>query len=254
MTAFHVVIPARYGSIRLPGKPLLPLAGRSMIEHVYARARDSGAESVVVATDDRRIAAAVDEFGGQSCLTSAAHRSGTDRIAEVARLRGWDAETIVVNLQGDEPLMPSALLVEVAADLDRHAPASVATVAAPLESAEQAFDPNLVKVVCDAEGYALYFSRASIPWNREAFVDRSSLAPESYAGMRRHIGLYAYRVGFLRAYVDWQPSPLERVEALEQLRALWHGHRIHVGEAERAPPAGVDTADDLRRVEALLGG
>lgn len=252
MVEFRIVIPARYASTRLPGKPLLPIAGRPMIEHVYDRAQRSGARSVLVATDDERIAAAVAGFGGDCCMTSAEHPSGTDRLAEVARLRGWAPDEIVVNLQGDEPLMPSELLTRVAEDLATYGSASVTTISAKLESAEQVFDPNLVKVVTDAQGFALYFSRAAIPWNRESFADTMTLEPNDYSGMRRHIGLYAYRVAFLQDYVGWPPAPIEQIEALEQLRALWNGHRIHVIEAERAPPAGVDTAEDLRRVEQRL--
>ena len=254
MADFRIVIPARYASTRLPGKPLLAIAGRPMIEHVYDCARRSGAASVLIATDDQRIADAVKAIGGDCCMTSAEHPSGTDRLAEVARLRGWGPDEILVNLQGDEPLMPSELLTRVADDLAAHDSASVATVAARLESAEQVFDPNLVKVVTDARGFALYFSRAAIPWNRDAFNGADVLDPNDYSGMRRHIGLYAYRVAFLQDYVGWSPAPIERLEALEQLRALWNGHRIHVVETESAPPAGVDTAEDLRRVEQRLTG
>jgi 3-deoxy-manno-octulosonate cytidylyltransferase (CMP-KDO synthetase) len=252
LTDFRIVIPARYASTRLPGKPLLPIAGRPMIEHVYDRARRSGALSVLVATDDERIAEAVAGFGGDCCMTSGQHPSGTDRLAEVARLRGWRPDDILVNLQGDEPLMPSELLTQVAEDLAAHDTASVATVAAGLEFADQVFDANLVKVVTDAQGFALYFSRAPIPWNRDAFAAGGALDANDYSVMRRHIGLYAYRVAFLRDYVGWPPAPIERAEALEQLRALWNGHRIHVIETDRAPPAGVDTAEDLDRVERVL--
>jgi 3-deoxy-manno-octulosonate cytidylyltransferase (CMP-KDO synthetase) len=248
---FTVVIPARYGSTRLPGKPLREIAGRPMIEHVYRRASESGADEVIVATDDERIAQAARAFGARVCLTDPAHPSGTDRLAEVARLLDFPSDRILVNVQGDEPLLPPALIDQVAADLAAHGAASVATLCEPIATAAELFDPNVVKVVLDGEGYALYFSRAVIPWDRDAFA---AAAPALPAGSQyyRHLGLYAYRAGFVRAYVTWPPCAPERAEKLEQLRALWHGHRIYVGIAREQPGPGVDTEQDLVRVEKLL--
>jgi len=250
MGAYKIVIPARYASTRLPGKPLLPIAGKPMIQHVYERALAVGAEHVLIATDDERIAEAARGFGAEVCMTRADHPSGTDRIAEVAQKMGWSDETIVVNLQGDEPLMPVALLRQVADDLAINPQADIATLATNLDGPEQVFDANVVKVVTDRAGFALYFSRASIPWDREHF--KYGHVPPHSAGLLRHLGLYAYRVGFLRDYQNMEPAPLEQAECLEQLRALWYGRHIHVAEAEECPPPGVDTAEDLARVEAVL--
>jgi 3-deoxy-manno-octulosonate cytidylyltransferase (CMP-KDO synthetase) len=250
---FIVVIPARYGSTRLPGKPLREIAGRPMIEHVYRRARKSGADDVIIATDDERIARAARDFGARVCLTATTHPSGTDRLAEVARLLDMPDDQILVNVQGDEPQMPPALIDQVAADLAAHAAARIATLCEPVASATELFDPNVVKVVRDELGYALYFSRAVIPWDRAAFAVATPALPAGTVHYR-HIGLYAYRAGFVRAYVAWPPCALERVEMLEQLRALWHGQRIYVGIARETPGHGVDTAQDLERVEQLLRG
>lgn len=249
---FRVVIPARYASQRLPGKPLLDIAGRPMIAHVHERACESGALEVVVATDDERIAHAARGFGAEVCMTSAEHASGTDRIAEVARLRGWDDEAVIVNLQGDEPLMPPALLRQVAEALLAHPAAAMATLAAPLRDSGQLFDPNTVKVVLDRDGYALYFSRATIPWHRDLYGKGTEPGPAWSEGVLRHLGIYAYRAGFLAGYAGLPASPLERIESLEQLRVLWNGGRIAVDVAVEAPPAGVDTAEDLERVRAAL--
>lgn len=250
---FVVVIPARYASTRLPGKPLREIAGRPMIEHVYRRARMSAADEVIIATDDERIVRAAQEFGARVCLTAPTHPSGTDRLAEVARLLGFPDDRVLVNVQGDEPLIAPALIDQVAADLVLHGGASVATLCEPIAAAAELFDPNVVKVVRDEEGYALYFSRAVIPWDREAFAAGTPVLPEGGAHYR-HVGLYAYRAGFIRAYVEWPPCALERMEKLEQLRALWRGHRIYVGVAREKAGPGVDTAQDLERVERLLRG
>lgn len=244
--SFKVVIPARYASSRLPGKPLLDIAGKPMLQHVYERALESGAEQVVVATDDNRIAERVEGFTGQVCMTSSEHQSGTDRIAEVVRHYGWQAEDIVVNLQGDEPDMPAGLLRQVAEDMQAHDDAVMTTLSADLTERAQLFDPNVVKLVTDAKGYALYFSRAPIPWDRDRFANGDDL-PQQVQGYSRHIGLYAYRAGFLARYVAWEPAPLERVESLEQLRVLWHGERIHVSRAIELPGVGIDTPQDLER-------
>lgn len=252
MTAFKVAIPARYASTRLPGKPLLDLAGKPMIRHVYERGLESGADEVVIATDDERIAAAVRGFGAEVVLTAADHPSGTDRLAEAARIRAWDGDAIVVNLQGDEPLMPGALLRRVADDLAACPDAAVSTLATPIRSRREVFDPHAVKVVTDRAGYALNFSRAPMPWWRDGFADaRSDELPEE-AVYHRHLGIYAYRADFLARYSELSPSPLERVESLEQLRVLWHGYRMHVHEVEEAPGHGVDTAEDLKRVARVL--
>lgn len=251
MTGFRVVIPARYASTRLPGKPLADIGGRPMIEHVWRRAVESGADQVVVATDDVRIEAAVRGFGGEVCLTRTDHESGTDRIAEVAERHAWHEATIVVNLQGDEPTMPPALLRQVAGALAVHPGAAIATLAVRIRDRAELFDPNAVKVVTDRHGYALYFSRAPVPWHRASFPERQGALPSGVAHWR-HLGIYAYRVGFLRRFVTWAPAPIEQCEALEQLRALWEGERIHVSLAGEAPGAGVDTLEDLERVRRAL--
>jgi 3-deoxy-manno-octulosonate cytidylyltransferase (CMP-KDO synthetase) len=249
--AFKVVIPARYASVRLPGKPLLELAGRPMLEHVYRRACESGAGEVVIATDDGRIADAAARFDAQVCMTSESHRSGSDRIAEVVERLGWAKNTIVVNLQGDEPTMPPSLIDQVAGDMARHEAAGVTTLSAPITEREVLFDPHVVKVVTDSLGYALYFSRAPIPWHRDEFIAEARTLPTG-TGFARHIGLYAYRAGYLKQFVSWAHAPIERAESLEQLRVLWHGGKIHVSQAIEEPGHGVDTQDDLKRVAAQL--
>lgn len=248
---FKVVIPARYGSSRLPGKPLKAIAGRPMVLHVVDRARESGAEQVVVATDDERIFKVVEAADAEVCMTSPHHSSGTERLAEVASHYGWAEDAVIVNLQGDEPAMPAALLHQVAEDMARHPDAVVTTLAAPISEKGDLFDPHIVKVVTDHHGYALYFSRAPVPWHRDEFSIEAEHLPAS-TDFLRHIGLYAYRCGFLGHYVQWPVSPLEQAESLEQLRVLWHGGRIHVSQASVLPGHGVDTAEDLARAEALL--
>lgn len=243
---FTVVIPARFASERLPGKPLRELCGKPMLEHVWRRAMESNAREVVIATDDERIASAATLFGAEVCMTSTAHTSGTDRIAEVAETRGWPNEQIVVNLQGDEPLMPPALLDECAGLLaDRNA--DLATLASAIADRSSFEDPNVVKALLDDNGYALYFSRAPIPFSR---ADANlSLALET---ARHHHGIYAYRCGVLRRLVEAAPARLERCEQLEQLRALSLGMRIKVGAPSRRPGPGVDTMEDLQRAEIAL--
>lgn len=249
--SFTVVIPARYGASRLPGKPLLPIAGKPMIQHVYERASDSGAQQVIVATDDHRIEQAVKAFGGEVCLTASSHHSGTDRIAEVADIYNFTDEQLVVNLQGDEPLMPSSVISQVADNITAQSNVSMATVCTPITTVNELFDPNVVKVVCNKDGLALYFSRASIPWDRECFAQSRDRMPERSRHFR-HIGLYAYRAGFLRQFIQWEPCSLEMAESLEQLRAIWHGHHIHVAEAVEIPPPGVDTEQDLDAARVKL--
>lgn len=251
--AFRVAIPARYASIRLPGKPLRLIAGRTLLEHVFLKAQASGASEVVIATDDTRIRETAEGFGARVCMTAATHPSGTDRLAEVADILGWPDDAIVVNLQGDEPLMPPALIRQVAAGLAKRPPAAIATLQVAITQAEDLLSPHVVKVVSDAQGYALYFSRAPIPFHRTAFGQTGTLG-ELPPDTRyfRHIGLYAYRAATLRRYPRWPACTLETAESLEQLRALWHGLRIYVEEARELPPAGVDTEDDLARVRAIL--
>jgi 3-deoxy-manno-octulosonate cytidylyltransferase (CMP-KDO synthetase) len=241
----YIIIPARYASSRLPGKPLLDIAGKTLIERVYDCARASGAERVIVATDDGRISAAVEAFGGTVCMTSRAHASGTDRIAEVIAQLNIESDTVVVNLQGDEPLMPPDLIRQVAETLLANPDAAMATACHPIHDHASLTNPDIAKVVRDARGHALYFSRAPIPWPRERMAGRAPGSINAY----RHIGIYAYRAGFVTRYAAWPPCPLEQTELLEQLRALWHGERIAVCEAASLPGAGVDTPADLERVQ-----
>jgi 3-deoxy-manno-octulosonate cytidylyltransferase (CMP-KDO synthetase) len=248
---FKVVIPARYGSTRLPGKPLLDIAGRPMIAHVCERAKEADADEIIVATDDDRIFQAVSELGFKAVMTRADHQSGTERIAEVARLCGWAGDEIIVNLQGDEPLIPPAYIHDVAAALAGQQQAGIATLAARINEPEEIFNPNAVKVVLNKAGYALYFSRAPIPWDRDAF-GLSGMKPSGKMPYLRHIGMYAYTVDFLNRYCQWDASVLESVESLEQLRILWHGEAIRVAIVDKTPAAGVDTKEDLMRVEQIL--
>lgn len=250
MKEFIAVIPARHASSRLPGKPLADINGMPMVAHVWRRACESAAVRVVVATDDERIREALVPFEAEVLMTRADHPSGTDRLAEVAERLGLADDAVLVNVQGDEPLIPPALIDQVAARLFDDPGASIATLAEPITEVEALFNPHVVKVVRALSGRALYFSRAPIPWDREAFATRPALL-ETDAWLR-HIGLYAYRAGFLADYRDWPPSPLERLEQLEQLRALHHGHAIQVALARVPHPAGVDTAEDLARVRALM--
>ena len=252
MSAFKVVIPARYASTRLPGKPLLDIAGKPMIAHVCERALEADAEQVVVATDDQRIFDTVTALGLQAVMTDPNHQSGTERIAEVAAQLGWADSDIVVNLQGDEPLIPPSYIRDVAKALAGQSQAGIATLAAKIEEADEIFNPNAVKVVLDKNGYALYFSRAPMPWNRASFPDHHQVENSPMPHLR-HIGMYAYTVGFLQRYCGWSASPLEAIESLEQLRILWHGEKVLVNIVEQTPEAGVDTEEDLWRVALRLG-
>jgi 3-deoxy-manno-octulosonate cytidylyltransferase (CMP-KDO synthetase) len=247
--SFIVIIPARLASTRLPNKPLADLGGKPMVVRVAERARESGAARIVVATDHADILAACAAHGIEACMTRADHPSGTDRIAEVARSLGLPADAVVVNLQGDEPLIDPALLSACAARISRDVP--MATCAHPLHDAAHAFNPNVVKVVLDKLGRALYFSRATIPWHRDAFAQTRDQLPAGYVPLR-HIGLYAYSNAFLQQYPQLEASPLETIEALEQLRVLWHGIPIAVHVTDSAPAAGVDTPEDLERVRAYF--
>lgn len=248
---FKVVIPARYAATRLPGKPLLKLAGKPMIQHVYERARQSGADEVVVATDDFMVRDACQQFDAVVVMTSRKHQSGTDRIAEAVRQLNWADDTVVVNVQGDEPLMPPALIRQAAELLLSDAEVGIATLGTPITNREEFLNPNVVKLVTDAAGHAVYFSRAPIPWER----DSAAQLMDNTAGFqhaRRHIGIYAYRAATLQQFTALPPAPLETIEKLEQLRALWHGLAIKVADAVEPPGRGVDTAEDAKAIEALL--
>jgi 3-deoxy-manno-octulosonate cytidylyltransferase (CMP-KDO synthetase) len=251
VSVFHVVIPARFASTRLPGKPLAQVAGRPMIQWAWERAVDSGASEVLVATDHEGIAEACRAFGAEVCMTDAAHASGTDRIAEVARQRGWDDERIVVNVQGDEPLLPAALVRQVAELLLMHPEADIGTLGTPIHDLETFLDPNVVKLVMRADGAALYFSRAPIPWHRDG-APGGLESQQLCKGAMRHLGLYSYRVGALQRLASAPPCQLEDTERLEQLRALWLGLRIQADAALEVPPAGIDTPADLERINRLL--
>ncbi|MDR2195612.1 MAG: 3-deoxy-manno-octulosonate cytidylyltransferase [Gallionellaceae bacterium] len=240
---FHVVIPARFASTRLPGKPLLPIAGKPMVIRVAEQAAKSGAQEIWIATDHHPILAVAHEHGFKACLTRADHVSGTDRIAEVVEQRGWGDHDIVVNVQGDEPLIPPDLIRAVAQHLHDHPDCAIATACHPIHDEAARQNPNVVKAVLDKDGNALYFSRAPIPWPRDG-------ASQHDAALR-HIGIYAYRARFLRAFQQLAPAPIEQIEALEQLRALWHGYRIGVTITDDAPPAGVDTEDDLHAARQI---
>ncbi|WNN45850.1 MULTISPECIES: 3-deoxy-manno-octulosonate cytidylyltransferase [Winslowiella] len=246
--SFVAIIPARFASTRLPGKPLVDIHGKPMVIHVMERALESGADRVIVATDHPDVAAAVQAAGGEVCMTRADHQSGTERLAEVIDHYQFADDTVIVNVQGDEPLIPPVIIRQVADNLTRSS-AGMATLAVPIDSAEEAFNPNAVKVVRDAQGHALYFSRAPIPWDREQFAKSRDTIGDTFL---RHIGLYAYRAGFIRRYVTWQPSQLEQIELLEQLRVLWYGEKIHVDVAQAIPSVGVDTAEDLQRVREAM--
>jgi len=241
---FTVLIPARYASTRLPGKVLADLAGKPMVVRVVERARASGAAAVWIATDDERIIGAAREHGCDALLTRVDHASGTDRLAEAAAQLGLADDEIVVNVQGDEPLIPPVLVGEVAHALAERDAAAISTAAVSVTDTHELFNPNAVKVVCDASGYALYFSRAPIPYARDAFGSGSPEVPTGLPAYR-HLGIYAYRAKFLREYASLAPAAIETFEALEQLRALWHGHRIFVVTTASAPPPGVDTVEDL---------
>ena len=262
---FTAIVPARYASTRLPGKPLLDIGGKPMVVRVAERARESGAASVVIATDDYRIEAAAKQHGVDVVMTRADHPTGTDRLAEASAILQLPDDAIVVNVQGDEPLLDPRVIRGVAELLHREAEASIATACHPLVDSAEFFAPNIVKVVCDERGFALYFSRAPIPFDRDrfgpAFADAAATKPGAWSSLPvlppdlpayRHIGLYAYRAGFLRRYPTLSQTPLERFEALEQLRALGHGYRIVVQVLDGPLPPGVDTEEDLAKVRALF--
>jgi 3-deoxy-manno-octulosonate cytidylyltransferase (CMP-KDO synthetase) len=244
--SFKIVIPARYAAQRLPGKPLLDIQGKPMLQHTWERACESAADEVVIATDDPRILDAAMNFGAAAQMTSDVHRSGTDRIQEVASARQWSADTIVVNVQGDEPLIPPHAINQVADNLSRHHQAGIATLCETIKAQSEINNPNAVKVVFDKQGYALYFSRAAIPHTSPDVDEYSSEL------FYRHVGIYAYRVQVLNDFVNWPPAAMEIAERLEQLRALAEGVKIHVAVSADSMPAGIDTADDLESVRQHL--
>lgn len=244
---FKIVIPARYASTRFPAKPLVDLCGKPLLQHVHECALKSGAVEVVIATDDQRIFDAARKFGADVVMTSSDHQSGTDRIVEVAELHQWHDDEIVVNLQGDEPLTPAEVIQQVATNLYTHNQAVCATLSTPLTRLQEITDPNVVKVVTDAHGYALYFSRAPVPYDRDASISEAEL--HLY---HRHLGIYAYKVGFLKSYASMRSCAIETIEKLEQLRILFHGEKIHVAEAVSLPGHGVDTPEDLEQVRQIM--
>lgn len=250
--SFYVVIPARYASTRLPAKPLKEIAGKPMIQHVYERACQSAAAQVIIATDDARIETAVKAFGARVCMTSTAHNSGTDRLQEVATQLGLGPDDIIVNVQGDEPLIPPEVINQVAKNLAENTYASVATLSEPIHTLEDFRNPNIVKAVADQNGKALYFSRAPIPWPRDHFAQAEINTLPAGFPAQRHIGIYAYRVALLNRFITWPQAMLEKIESLEQLRVLANGEAIHIDEACAQVPGGVDTEADLQRVKALL--
>lgn len=253
--SFTVVIPARYASTRLPGKPLLEIGGQAMIQHVYDRACESEASRVVIATDDERIAEVATGFGAEVLMTASDHASGTDRLEEVARKLNFAPDDRIVNVQGDEPLIPPVLINQVANNLEAYPEAKIATLCEGIQRPESVFNPNVVKVVRSSDKFALYFSRAPIPWARNHWTEGMPVSERTLPTdieFLRHIGIYAYRVELLHDFVGWQASPLEKTESLEQLRALENGVRIHVDTAAERPPNGVDTPEDLEHVRRIF--
>lgn len=244
---YTVIIPARYASTRLPAKPLADIAGKPMIVRVLEQAKKSKATRVIVATDNQRVFDVVKAFGGEVVLTSEKHNSGTERLAEVINLCQFSDDEVIVNVQGDEPLIPPVIIDQVADNLVKYK-TGMATLAVPITDVEEAFNTGAVKVVTDKDGYALYFSRSTIPWERDRFALSKTSIGDFYL---RHIGIYAYRAGFIRQYIRWQPSSLEKIEMLEQLRVLWYGEKIHVAVALETPAIGVDTQEDLDKVRAI---
>jgi 3-deoxy-manno-octulosonate cytidylyltransferase (CMP-KDO synthetase) len=249
---FTVIIPARYSSTRFPGKPLADIEGKPMIQHVYERSLQSDAKKVVIATDDVRIEKVAKEFGADVCMTSKDHPTGTDRLQEVVAQLGLNDDEIVVNVQGDEPLVPPNVINQVAANLALQKVASIATLSESIQELDVLLNPNSVKVLTDINGLALYFSRAPIPWPREAFKGEEPTQMPKDFQWQRHIGIYAYKVALLNKYVTWQPAPVENTECLEQLRAMWYAERIHVDTAIESIPVGIDTPEDLEKLLTFL--
>ncbi|OOF64524.1 3-deoxy-manno-octulosonate cytidylyltransferase [Rodentibacter pneumotropicus] len=250
--SFTVIIPARFASSRLPGKPLAEIAGKPMIQHVFEKAQQSGANRVIVATDNEKVAAVAQGFGAEVCMTSEQHNSGTERLAEVVAKLAVPDDEIIVNIQGDEPLIPPVIVRQVAENLAKFN-VNMATLAVKIHEAKELFNPNVVKVLTDKNGYVLYFSRSVIPYDRDQFMGLQDMAKATLAEIYlRHIGIYAYRAGFIKKYVQWAPTQLENLEKLEQLRVLWNGERIHVELAKEVPAVGVDTVEDLEKVRSIL--
>ncbi|MBS0357919.1 MAG: 3-deoxy-manno-octulosonate cytidylyltransferase [Proteobacteria bacterium] len=248
MTSFRIIIPARYQSSRFPGKALCEIAGKTMIERVYQQAIQSGAASTVIATDDERIAECAKNFGAEVCMTDPKHDNGTERLAEAIRKLNYKDDEIIVNVQGDEPLIPPSIIRQVADNLALKKEADITTLYKPITEIEKLFDINVVKVVLDREGYALYFSRAPIPWVRDSFPKSLPKQVSHY----HHIGIYAYRAAFVQEYVSWDRSPIEQLEQVEQLRALWYGKRIHLDLAKEFPAMDVNTPEDLEKIKKLF--
>ena len=248
---FTVIIPARFESSRLPGKPLKDIHGKPMIQWTWLQAKRSGAARIIIATESQEVKAACEGFGAEVCLTSEYHQSGTERIAEVIELSGLQDDEIIVNVQGDEPMLPPELIHQVAEGLEAHPHIQMATLCEPIDDVATVFDPHAVKVSRDVNDCAINFSRAPLPWSRDTFLKNSQTLPENWA-YKRHIGLYAYRAGFVKHYVAWPACDLEHVEKLEQLRVLWHGEKILVLDALCDAGVGVDTPEDLARVRQLL--
>ena len=249
---FSVIIPARFASSRLPGKPLADIAGKPMIQHVFEKARQSGASRVIIATDNKNVAQVAKDFGAEVCMTAEHHNSGTERLAEVVEKLAIADDEIIVNIQGDEPLIPPRIVRQVAENLANFK-VNMASLAVKIQEPQELFNPNVVKVLTDKNGYVLYFSRSAIPYDRDQFMNLQEPAKVQLADVYwRHIGIYAYRAGFIKQYVQWAPTELENLEKLEQLRVLWNGERIHVELAQEAPEVGVDTAEDLEKVRSIL--
>lgn len=249
---FHVIIPARFASTRLPGKVLLDIAGKPMVQHVYERALESGAESVVIATDHEQVRDVCEKFGATVCMTLDSHQSGTERVAEAVSLMDYNDDDIIVNLQGDEPLLPAALIQQVAEELTVHETVKMASLCKVVDDVEELFNPNMAKVILNHRRQAMYFSRAPIPWERDNF--KPETLPKSMQGVHyRHIGIYAYRASFLQQYIEMEPCEAEHLEFLEQLRVLWHGGRIQMGIVKQAVPRGVDIEADLAIIRKQLG-
>lgn len=249
--SFIVIIPARYESSRLPGKPLLDINGKPMIQWTWQQAKRSGAERIIIATESAQVQTVCESFGAEVCLTSDQHQSGTERIAEVIRSCFLEDDAIIVNVQGDEPMLPPELIHQVAEGLVNHPQVDMATLCEPIDSVDTVFDPHAVKVTYNAQHHAINFSRAALPWSRETFLTDQRTLPDNFA-YKRHIGLYAYRAGFVQKYVQWPECALEQVEKLEQLRVLWHGEAILVLDAICDAGVGVDTAADLEQVRKRL--
>ena len=249
---FSVIIPARFASSRLPGKPLADIAGKPMIQHVFEKARQSGASRVIIATDNKNVAQVAKDFGAEVCMTAKHHNSGTERLAEVVEKLAIADDEIIVNIQGDEPLIPPRIVRQVAENLANFK-VNMASLAVKIQEPQELFNPNVVKVLTDKNGYVLYFSRSAIPYDRDQFMNLQEPEKAQLADVYwRHIGIYAYRAGFIKQYVQWAPTELENLEKLEQLRVLWNGERIHVELAQEAPEVGVDTAEDLEKVRSIL--